>query len=216
MGAARLRGWLQWGPTEDPMPSAQSTPPEVSLVARIRDGDAAAESELVRAFELRIYTMAVMKTRDPEAARDLAQDALLAVLGALRAGELREPTKLAAFVWGTARNVINDHLRRSSRNTASPLPPELPGRDPSPHQVLEAEERTRLVQRALAALEAKDREILLLTLVDGRTPAEIAALLDLSPQVVRARKSRALKKLIASVRQLSRVSRSTPPEESGA
>ena len=44
----------------------------------------------------------------------------------------------------------------------------------------------------------------MLTLVDGLKPAEIAAQLGLNGEVVRARKSRALQKVIEYVRGLSR------------
>jgi DNA-directed RNA polymerase specialized sigma24 family protein len=46
--------------------------------------------------------------------------------------------------------------------------------------------------------------VLLLTLVDGLKPREIARRLGLSDEVVRARKSRALKKIIEFVRDRSR------------
>ena len=40
---------------------------------------------------------------------------MLAVVLALRDGHLREAERLAAFVYGTARNLINNYLRTRSR-----------------------------------------------------------------------------------------------------
>jgi RNA polymerase sigma-70 factor, ECF subfamily len=143
------------------------------------------------------------RTRDPEAARDLTQDVMVAVVSALRDGHLREAERLAAFVYGTARNVVNNYLRTRSR---------LPKGDPidaaldlaiTPNPI-ENRERVALVQRALAALDPTDRKILLMTLVEGLKPGEIAERLGLTSEVVRSRKARALRKATERVKRLSR------------
>ena len=92
-------------------PQQQST-----LVERIRRLEAPAEEELVHLFSNRVAFLVRTRTRDPEAARDLTQEVLLAVVLALRNGHLREAERLAAFVYGTARNVINNYLRTRSRS----------------------------------------------------------------------------------------------------
>src|SRR5262245_66681818 len=83
----------------------------VALVRRIRDGDRSAEDELVENYLRGVFLIAVARTRDREAARDLTQEILMAVLQALRQGQIRESNKLAAFIQGTARNRSNKHLR---------------------------------------------------------------------------------------------------------
>jgi RNA polymerase sigma-70 factor (ECF subfamily) len=185
--------------------SALPTPEQqITLAERIRARDASAEEELVRLFSGRIALMARMRTRDAEAARDVTQEVLLAVFRALRSGQLREGERLTAFVYGTARNLINNHLRTRTR-----MPPEdtlddtLMAAASQPDE-LEDSERGALVQRALAVLDPTDRSILLLTLIEGLKPAEIGARLGLSSDVVRTRKSRALKKTAERVKNLSR------------
>jgi len=174
-----------------------------TLADRIRHGEPSAEEELVRLFRDRIAFLARMRTHDASLAQDLTQDVLVAVVVALRDGHLREPDRLAAFVYGTARNVINSHFRARSR-----LPKEDPLDDrdhptclPDP---LEDEDRIALIRRALTSLDTTDRQILLLTLVDGLKPGDIAGRLGLTPEVVRAHKSRALKKIADRVKKLSR------------
>src|SRR5258705_10002348 len=97
------------------------------LTDRVRQGDSSAEEELSMHFHPRIVAMAVVRLRDPEAAREIAQEALLAVLVALREGKLREPEKLPAFVSGTVRNLANNHFRslREQPDTVA-LDPETP------------------------------------------------------------------------------------------
>jgi RNA polymerase sigma factor (sigma-70 family) len=174
--------------------SDTSTAKPRSLADRIRQGDASAEAELVHEFSHRIYVMGVVRTHDREAARELVQDVLMAVIGALRKGHLQDPEKLPAFVHGTTRNLINNQLR-----TASQTPPveSLPEDMAQENLVerLEDRERGRLVHQALERLGREDRKILLMTLVEGCKPGEIAAKLGLSSEVVRTRKLRALKKV---------------------
>ncbi len=99
------------------MHGARLTPQQQStLVERIRRREAPAEEELVHLFSNRVAFLVRTRTRDPEAARDLTQEVLLAVVLALRNGHLREAERLAAFVYGTARNVINNYLRTRSRS----------------------------------------------------------------------------------------------------
>jgi RNA polymerase sigma-70 factor (ECF subfamily) len=174
------------------------------LADRIRQGDASAETELVREFAQRILVMAVVRTHDREAARELTQDVLMAVIVALRKGQLQDADKLAAFVHGTARNLINNRLRNESKQPPmEPLPDALA--QASLARQLEDEERTRLVHQALERLGPEDRRILWMTLVEGRKPGEIAATLGLTSEVVRTRKLRAVKKVSDLIRkQMSR------------
>ena len=148
--------------------------------------------------------MIAVRIKDRDAAQDLAQEAVVAALAAIKAGQLREPERLAAFVHGVGRNMASNFVRR--RQT---LPPEAPLDPeaiaaPSPDARIEESDRRALAERALASLGPDERQVLSLTLVDGLKPGAIATRLGLSPDVVRTRKSRALKKVIAEVARLSR------------
>jgi RNA polymerase sigma-70 factor (ECF subfamily) len=174
-----------------------------SLTERIRQGDPSAEDEVVRAYGTRLLVMLIARTGDRDAARDLCQDVMIALLHALREGQLRDPDRLSAFVHGIARNTANNYVRtRGRRPGLTELSESLATActdDPA-----ESAQRREFVNRALASVPPTDRRILMLTLVEGLTPAEIAARLGLSGEVVRARKSRALRKVIDYVRGLSR------------
>jgi RNA polymerase sigma-70 factor (ECF subfamily) len=187
------------------MPGVLLTPEEQSLLAeRVRSREPSAEEELVRLFAGRVSVLAFARTRDRELARDLTQDVMLAVVLALRNGHLREAERLAAFVYGTARNVINNYLRTRSRvPRIDPLDGELEAAATRFDQV-EKSERVGLVRRALDSLDSTDRQILLLTLTEGLKPGEIAARLGLTSEVVRTRKSRALRKTVERIKGLSR------------
>jgi RNA polymerase sigma factor (sigma-70 family) len=175
---------------------------QTELIERIRRREPSAEEELVHLFWNRILFLALSRTHDHEASRDLAQDVMLAVVRALRSDQLRDSERLAAFVYGIARNLINSHLRARSR-----LPTEHPidaAFDVASPPVVDNSERVSLVRRALGVLDSTDRRILMLTLVEDLKPGEIAIRLGLTSEVVRTRKSRALKKIVERIKKLSR------------
>jgi RNA polymerase sigma-70 factor, ECF subfamily len=184
--------------TDQPGPEASGE--DRRLVERIAAGERAAESELAERFDRRIHVMMAVRTRDREAARDLAQEALIAVLNSLRKGQIRDPERLSAFVYGTARNVLNNHFRqRQQRPAAVELTPDVASF--LPEDELEGAERARALREGLGQLDRDDRAVLVMTLVDDLKPGEIARRLGLSPEVVRTRKSRALKRLTDHVRR---------------
>ena len=174
-----------------------------SLARRIGDGDRSAEDDLVERFQRRLLLMSVARTRDGEAARDLTQEILLSVLQALREGKLRQEDRLSGFVHGTARNQINSYLQSLRQRQEQPDLPERPPVE-SPEERFEQAERAALIRQALGRLRPQDRKILLLILVDGLKPGEIAGRLGLGPEAVRKRKSRALQRIRRAVREVSR------------
>ena len=109
----------------------------------------------------------------------------MAVLSAVRGGKLKDPERLPGFVRGTARNLINNHLRVHNHRP-HPSVAENASILPDPEERAYLGERMQLISTGLAELSPQDRLILLLTLVDGLQPREIADRLtrELSPQEV--------------------------------
>ena len=137
------------------------------------------------------------RTRDRQLAEEVFQEIMIAALCALREGRIREPETLTSFVYGVARNQFLEHLRRRAQDKLDPLPE---GTDfAAPLLNHEEQERYQTAEREIAKLDPDDRRILSMTLVDGLKPGEIAATMQLSSEVVRQRKSRALKKLVAKI-----------------
>ena len=179
----------------------------VDLVRRIEQGDRDAEAELARQFYVRVRPLASAHLRKTDVAVDIAQETILAALEALRAGKLREPEKLPAFVLGIARNLINNYRRKQA---ASPEvhenPPDRPV-EPGPDLTRLESERRALVRACIEQLSPLDRRILLLTLREGLSPREIAPILGLPAEVVRTRKSRAVKVLADEIDAVTRTPR---------
>ena len=172
---------------------------QASLVARVAQGDTSAENELVQLFQRRILAMMLSRVGEAETARDLTQDTLMAVVVALREGKIREAERLAAFIYGIARNVVSGYYRGRHPDTV-PLEPEHAASNAG--DLLENLQRREIVSRLLSSLGPEDRRILDLSLVEGLRSGEIAEHLGLSPEAVRARKSRAIKRAAESLRRL--------------
>jgi len=179
---------------------------QASLAQRIRDGDPAGEETFVRLFGERIRVMMLARMRDAEVARELSQEVMLASWRAIRDERLRNPERLGAFVHAVARNIMKNYTRARA---GEPSMQSLSGdaaRVPAPVADQDSERRA-LVSAALKRLSPDDRQVLVLTLVQGLPPREIAVRLGLSAEVVRARKSRATKRIIDAVAELSRYRR---------
>jgi RNA polymerase sigma-70 factor (ECF subfamily) len=171
---------------------------QADLVARVRAGDPAAETRVAELFSPAIQAMARARSRGAADPQDVCQDALIAVITSLRRGQLRDGERLAAFVAGVARNVIHAEFRSRTRG-GEPLA-ELHEPVADLRDEIARRDRRRLLRDALAEVTASDRQILVLTLVQGLKSGEVATRLGLDSQVVRARKSRALRRLAERVR----------------
>ena len=177
------------------MPNAAAASPpavdDVALVARLRAGDPDAEAELAERFGPRMRALCLARTRRPDLANDLAQDAMIALLIELRRGGLRDPNALPAFAAGIARNIVRSEHRASTRHDIQPLEVDVPQAAAE-----DAEVRRLDVERALDRLPVGDQQILRLILVEGCKPADLAARLGISSDAARTRKLRAQRRLM--------------------
>jgi RNA polymerase sigma-70 factor (ECF subfamily) len=164
---------------------------DAALVARVRAGDPEAEAELAARFGPRMRAVCLARTRQPELARDLAQDAMIALLLELRRGGLRDPDALPAFAAGIARNIVRSEHRSSTRHDVRTL-----DEDVVQHADEDAEVRRLDVERAVDRLPVADQQVLRLILVEGCKPADLAARLGISADAARARKLRAQRRLM--------------------
>src|SRR5262249_10167889 len=163
-----------------------------SLVERILQGDKSAEEELVQRYWPGVLEIVRARIRsNPEEAYDITQDTFVVVLQAIRADKLREREKLVGFIHGVAINLTKNFLSHEVE-TCELDDQQVPGRDPV--ELLEAAERRRKAQETIRSLSRLDQWILMMV-VEGASLLEIARGLNMSPENVRQRKLRAIKKL---------------------
>src|SRR5687767_4713090 len=175
---------------------------QTDLVARIERGEPDAEARLVQLFSAAVRTMTRARVRGALDDQDVGQEVMMAAIMALRRGQLRESERLGAFIAGIARNIINNQLSLHRRRPVEPLASDDVSIADFREEVAQRE-RAATVRAALREMSADDQQILLLTLVEGLKSGEVATRLGLDAEVVRTRKSRAIKRLTERVQQPS-------------
>lgn len=134
------------------------------LVAAVQAGDRRAEEDLVELFGQGVAFLLERHASGRPEAEDLYQDTFLIALQKVRAGDLREPTKLPGFLSHLARNLAIEYYRKTTRRKTDPASGRLPERvDPDGDQLdlLVDRENAALVRRLLGELRSdQDREVL--------------------------------------------------------
>ena len=176
-----------------------------TLVERCRRGDDLAWEALVRRFQGRIYGLAMHYLRDPEEARDMAQEIFVQVYR--RLDSFREDENLVPWMLRVGRNLCIDRLRRiKARPPAADVvldeTTELAADAPTPEETAEVEGRRRLLERALGGMSDKHREVILLKDIQGLKIEEIADMLAEPVGTIKSRSNRARLELAARVRAL--------------
>jgi RNA polymerase sigma-70 factor (ECF subfamily) len=163
------------------------------LARRLAAGDRGAEAELYRRLAPRVRLYGLRHLRDTAAADDLVQEVLLMTFAGLREGRLREPEKVASFVFGSCRRVVSG-WRRSRERRERLL--ERHGQDLLPAAAA-GEEPVDLARlaRCLARLAERERTVVALSFYAERDADAIGAELRMSPGNVRVVRHRALARL---------------------
>lgn len=137
---------------------------DAALVARIRAGEVAAETELVRRYTRAVIAVAQHRLRHEENARDVAQETFIVVLERLRGAGIEDPARLAGFVRQTAVNVAIGELRKQTRqrtDTDSEAIAFCVDEHAGPIALLERGQLAQLVRRLINELPIeRDRDLL--------------------------------------------------------
>ena len=174
---------------------------EADIQARAAGGDRAAFSTLMAATKGDLHRFIRRYVGDEEEAYDLLQEAYVAAWLAVRRYDPARPFEvwLRAIAlnkcrdWGRRRAV-----RRVVRGVMGLDAPEAAavGDDaPPPDALLDDRRRVERLQKALADLPDALKAPLLLATLEGRSHAEIAAILGLTPKAVETRIARARRAL---------------------
>jgi RNA polymerase sigma-70 factor (ECF subfamily) len=149
--------------TTDAAPMPDEAEVATNLVRRIAAGDASAEGELVQRYSRGLLYL--LRRLAPELADDLHQETFRVVLERLRRRELDEPAGLAAFLRGTARNMVIAERRKTARRRTEADEEELaqavhPG--PSQLSAVLLDEEAETVRQLIRDLPTdRDRQLLL-------------------------------------------------------
>lgn len=166
---------------------------DAELLAASHGGDASATEALFVRYEGPIYRMALRMCRDPEDAKEVLQETLLAAARTLH--DFRGDSAVGTWLYAIARSFCIKLRKRKSRGGGYDATDEEVSAvvDPSalPDDAAAGHEVGIVLQRAIAELSRPYREVLVLRDVEGLTAPEVAAALGIGVDAVKSRLHRA-------------------------
>lgn len=171
------------------------------LLRQARSGDRAGMGHLAVIVRERLYPFALRTTLDPDAAEDIVQETLLAVIGGI--GRLRKNAGFWPWVYRICWNKIQDHIRKSRLRSsgkasfARDLANDTRLRGDNPLEAQIRAERLREVSDGVDTLSHQYRDILHLRFYEQLSYAQIASRTRMTAKMARARSYRAKKRLKA-------------------
>ncbi len=181
--------------------------PEVQLMLRAKEGDDAAFSQLVTAYQDRLTNIFYHIVGSQEAAEDLAQDVFLRIYRA-RHGYVAT-ARFSTWLFRIANNLASNSRRDQGRRKEvvlsgtesgplGPRPQEQLATEKSalmPSRVLDKSELQGVVRQALEELNERQRLAVLLHKFEEMSYQDIADAMELTPQAVKSLLSRARENL---------------------
>jgi RNA polymerase sigma factor (sigma-70 family) len=178
--------------------NSDSVSDDAKLVQLGLRGDRDAFGRLVARYQSPVCALAYSACGSISQSEDLAQETFITAWRKL--GDLKEPEKFKFWLFGIARNLINNTARRQTRNplaTAAPLDEGLtaPAVASNPAGQAISKEEEEILWRSLEQIPESYREPLVLFYREHQSIEQVAATLDLSEDATRQRLSRGRKLL---------------------
>ncbi len=182
----------------------RGAPPEVpaSVVARARDGDAAAFRELFRVHRGEVARLALRLLGRATELEDVVQEVFLQVHRSLK--DFRGQSRFSTWLYRVTVNVVLMH-RRAARSRpifverAEDAARAAAGDGLRPDELAARNARLAALRRLLDRLSEKKRTVWVLHELDGVAPAEIAEIVGASVLTVRTRLFYARRELAALI-----------------
>lgn len=173
---------------------------DAELVLAARTGDATAVAGIYDTYADRIHDFCCSLLRDTEEGADATQDTFLAALQNL--DNLREPSRLRAWLYAIARHNCYRRIRRRDRAAPTAELAETASPSRGPEEQVNALQAAETVWQAVAGLTERDQTLLNLNLRHGLESEELAAAMGVSTQHCHVLMSRAKERLESSIGSL--------------
>ena len=192
----------KWKATPMKQGTLSSPQEEASLVARAKEGDEAAISQLYRRYAPGIYGYIASRVGEQAAADDLMSEVFLSALEGLAQFEYRG-IAISAWLYRIAHDRMADHFRRQARRPTIPLEDKVLPAQEGIDQEVDARLRAEQLGKAIERLTAEQHQVVLLRFVAGFKLKEIAYVMDRSTDAIKMLQLRALARLRQLVAQTS-------------
>ena len=151
------------------------------LVARMREGDDGAFAALVGKYQPFVFRWAIALSGDEDEADDITQEVFVRVHRKLSL--FRGDGPFEGWLYRITRRVALRTRQETSRLVASSTQ-DMYLTDPG--ERVDRQRAIELIQTIARTLPMRQREVFILCDIEGRTPTEVAALLDMKDVSVRA------------------------------
>jgi RNA polymerase sigma-70 factor (ECF subfamily) len=172
------------------------TSSDVELVQRAAAGDRAAFAAIYERHRTVVYRFARLMSGSDAAAEDVTQEVFVTLIHTLPTYEPQR-AGLLTYLYGVARNVTRNRLRRDRRFVALETAATAAAPADDPHDAASRAQERVLLRRAILSLPSRYREAVILSDVQGLSYAEAARVLHVPVGTVRSRLSRGRQMLTA-------------------
>ncbi|MBI2679697.1 MAG: RNA polymerase sigma factor [Candidatus Solibacter usitatus] len=176
--------------------SAEENPDDAGLLGRMRKGDADAFTTLYRRHQGPVYRFALQMTGSRAVAEDVTQEVFMALI---RNPESYDAARgpLASYLYGVARNTVHRSLERD--RFCAPESEEESAAPDNALADLTRQETLVEVRRAILALPANYREVVVLCDLHEMSYEDAAEVMGCAVGTVRSRLNRARNLLAAKL-----------------
>ena len=164
---------------------------EETLMARLRELDPQAISEIHEVYFPTVYRYARYRVGDEAVAEDLSSETFIRLLEAIHAGK-GPKTTVRGWLMGTISNLVNDYFRRVYNQIHEPLHDGLRASSGDPVELSEQRTYQELLRKGLSQLTPDQQHVLALRFGSGCSLAEIAEIIGKKTNAIKQLQFRAL------------------------
>jgi RNA polymerase sigma-70 factor, ECF subfamily len=164
---------------------------DAALVKRSQAGDETAFVTLYEQYQRAVYTYLYYRLGDAMLAEDLTAEVFIRLLDRLATLDVTE-RPLLAWLYTIAANLATDHHRKNGRYQWLPLDEERDQPETDTAHSADARLAQETLAKALNHLTEEQRQVVLLKFVEGRSNAEVGAILGKNEGSVKSLQHRAL------------------------
>jgi RNA polymerase sigma-70 factor (ECF subfamily) len=194
--------------------SQQDARAERALIRRCQESEPGAFNELVQKYERVVYNFAYRLAGNYDDANDVAQEAFVRAYTAMTT--FRSDAAFSTWLFRITTNVYLDARKRAKSRPSLSLDEfiefeesraerQVEDTGPNPNEILEAKERSEILERAIQTLPDYQRVMVVLYHVHQKSYEEIAQVMEMPIGTVKSRLNRArlaLKEILSKSREL--------------